>query len=200
MQNPEVHEVLSRFGTDVSGLISLADVLFEERDFDRVSTGVPSKKLSFSEFLNVILRLRGGHSARVTDIVDLREYVRHRLDRLELQLPKRVNPAPEVEPPWNLFMEQLAQIRAGQQSLSDEVMEIRRQLVAVQAVLGSRNEQNPVVQLMRDLIGERGESMPPDELMAELRPRIALIKDLLKELEANRPEEPEVTTLPGSVP
>ncbi|CAL1146449.1 unnamed protein product [Cladocopium goreaui] len=44
------------------------------------------RKLSFQEFLEVVLRLRGGNSATVTDIVDLREYVRQRFDWMDLRV------------------------------------------------------------------------------------------------------------------
>merc|ERR1712216_651022 len=36
--------------------------------------------LSFGEFLRVVLRLRGGNAVRVTDMVDLREFVKKSLD------------------------------------------------------------------------------------------------------------------------
>jgi len=44
------------------------------------------KKLSFGEFIEVILRLRGGKSATVTDIMDLREYTKLRIDNVEFRL------------------------------------------------------------------------------------------------------------------
>lgn len=99
MRNPEMHYVLTRFGVNVVDLITLKDVLYEDKDahledddesgFD--TSPVPNggrshRKLSFSEFLEVVLRLRGGNSATVTDIVDLREYVRQRLDRMDWRL------------------------------------------------------------------------------------------------------------------
>jgi len=44
------------------------------------------KKLTFSELLEVILRLRGGKTSTVTDMMELREYVKQRLDSREVQL------------------------------------------------------------------------------------------------------------------
>ncbi|CAJ1355534.1 unnamed protein product [Effrenium voratum] len=98
MRNPEMHFVLTRFGVNVTDLINLRDVLFEEKsenddeeeeeDLD-TNSPLPSarrlRKLSFQEFLEVVLRLRGGNSATVTDIVDLREYVRQRFDRMDVR-------------------------------------------------------------------------------------------------------------------
>mmetsp|Transcript_54153 Transcript_54153/g.110819 ORF Transcript_54153/g.110819 Transcript_54153/m.110819 type:complete len:118 (-) Transcript_54153:80-433(-) len=43
----------------------------------------PTKRLSFLELLEAILRLRGGISATVTDVVDVREYVKFRCDSIE---------------------------------------------------------------------------------------------------------------------
>jgi len=102
MRNPEMHFVLTRFGVNVSDLINLKDVLFEDTteqdDDDDYEDESPSpnpsrtprcrrlRKLSFQEFLEVVLRLRGGNSASVMDIVDLREYVRQRFDRMDLRM------------------------------------------------------------------------------------------------------------------
>lgn len=101
MRNPEMHFVLTRFGVNVADLLNLKDVLFEdnteqeedeeEDEDDTNSHGLNTarrklRKLSFQEFLEVVLRLRGGNSATVTDIVDLREYVRQRFDRMDLRV------------------------------------------------------------------------------------------------------------------
>jgi len=105
MQNIELIEALTRFGTDVAGLFSLADVLFEGpiegavQTVDGVKMTREPKSLSFREFMSIVLRLRGAHNARVTDIVELREYVRQRCDRIEasLQNPGHSVLAPEPE-------------------------------------------------------------------------------------------------------
>lgn len=91
MKNPEMHFVLTRFGVNAADLVTLKDVLFEASDTNfwdaddaptASSDNMPLRKLSFAEFLEVVLRLRGGNMATVHDIVDLREYVRQRFDRL----------------------------------------------------------------------------------------------------------------------
>mmetsp|Transcript_123160 Transcript_123160/g.275072 ORF Transcript_123160/g.275072 Transcript_123160/m.275072 type:complete len:332 (-) Transcript_123160:65-1060(-) len=93
MANPETGQILRRFDVDTAGLRSLREVLFERTS----SQGVPGegarKKISFTDFLDVILRLRGGNNATVTDIMDLREYTRgcaectnRRLESVEHQL------------------------------------------------------------------------------------------------------------------
>jgi hypothetical protein len=64
-RNPEVHEHLSRFGTKVQGVMSLKSVVFEE-----------TSRLKFSQLLELIMRLRGENKAEVTDIMELREFIR----------------------------------------------------------------------------------------------------------------------------
>mmetsp|Transcript_18737 Transcript_18737/g.58894 ORF Transcript_18737/g.58894 Transcript_18737/m.58894 type:complete len:826 (+) Transcript_18737:49-2526(+) len=100
MQNIELHECLHRFGTDVSGIISLKDVLFEGKVMGIVSTAEGTKmergarrELSFRDFMSVVLRLRGAHAARVTDIVELRDFVRQHFDRLESSMSRPGAPA-----------------------------------------------------------------------------------------------------------
>merc|ERR1719326_1558062 len=43
-------------------------------------------RLDFEEFLSLVMRLRGSHSASVTDITDLREYTRQRLGKMDTDL------------------------------------------------------------------------------------------------------------------
>jgi len=97
MRNPEMNSILKRHGVDCVDLTSLRDVLFEEktnadpRAFHRGLSGTSSlttqqnrvRELSFAEFIEVVVRLRGGNTSTVLDIVDLREYVRQRFDRHE---------------------------------------------------------------------------------------------------------------------
>jgi len=111
MRNPEIHMILSNFGVDAEDLVSLKDILFEnkERFMDNplsdneegetpkqvmrdMSSGMDDRKISFGEFLELVLRLRGGNGATVRDVVDLREYVRTRIDHLELRLPGEPRP------------------------------------------------------------------------------------------------------------
>jgi len=73
MANPETGQILRRFDVDVGGLRSLRDVLFEQ------GSGQQEKTITFADFLEVILRLRGGNSATVTDVMDLREYTKGQL-------------------------------------------------------------------------------------------------------------------------
>merc|ERR1712118_462626 len=67
--------VLDKFGTDVSGLKAVAEVLYNKQ-----------KRLSFDHFIDVILRLRGGDTASVTDIRELREFLVAKNEDLQHQV------------------------------------------------------------------------------------------------------------------
>eukprot|EP00930_Biecheleria_cincta_P042503 TRINITY_DN29250_c0_g1_i1.p1 TRINITY_DN29250_c0_g1~~TRINITY_DN29250_c0_g1_i1.p1 ORF type:complete len:850 (-),score=138.34 TRINITY_DN29250_c0_g1_i1:42-2537(-) len=77
--NLEMREAMAKFGTDHEDLAVLADILFSKSQNGR---------LSFRTVLNLILRLKGGNTAQVTDVVDLRDYMRQRSDALEQTLCK----------------------------------------------------------------------------------------------------------------
>lgn len=114
MRNPEIHFILTKFGVDVNDMVSLKEVLFDKgrppaedtggstlgsrsrSSVDSVGT-LPStisttscavKRLSFGTFLELVLRLRGGNDAKVTDVVELRDFFRQRLRRIEAELPE----------------------------------------------------------------------------------------------------------------
>lgn len=75
---PEACNTLTEVGIDVVGLVDLSDFIFEEADDDD-----GDKVLSFLDFLEVILQLRGTNTATVKDIVDLRKFVRNSNKSLE---------------------------------------------------------------------------------------------------------------------
>merc|ERR1712110_1177019 len=52
-----------------------------ESSSSRSTTG--ARNISFDEFIDIILRLRGGNASTVADMVFLREFMRGRLDALE---------------------------------------------------------------------------------------------------------------------
>mmetsp|Transcript_44679 Transcript_44679/g.71404 ORF Transcript_44679/g.71404 Transcript_44679/m.71404 type:complete len:203 (+) Transcript_44679:2-610(+) len=110
LHDPDVHHILMRFGTDPVDLEHMADVIFQDRqheaaaematsssslehDLEDVSVlrslSVSQARLSFKEFLDLAMRLQGSHTSRVTDVVDLREYMRQLLDR-RLGSPEKV--------------------------------------------------------------------------------------------------------------
>mmetsp|Transcript_28296 Transcript_28296/g.75525 ORF Transcript_28296/g.75525 Transcript_28296/m.75525 type:complete len:467 (+) Transcript_28296:803-2203(+) len=65
LEIPEAVKMIHEVGVDVVGLIDYADMIFEGYQ----------KELSFAEFFDVLLSLRGNNAATVKDIVDLRKFV-----------------------------------------------------------------------------------------------------------------------------
>lgn len=79
--------ILKDVGVDVVGLVDFADTIFEQ-DYtpgDDTDSEV-DKRLSFAEFMGVILELRGSNTATVKDIVELRKYIKTRFTHLEHRL------------------------------------------------------------------------------------------------------------------
>eukprot|EP00913_Durusdinium_trenchii_P000437 g400.t1 len=66
LSKPEAAKALMNIGVDVVGLVDYRDVLFGNEG---------SMELSFAEFMEAILELRGTNNAKVKDIVDLRKFV-----------------------------------------------------------------------------------------------------------------------------
>lgn len=98
LEIPEATQALTAVGVDPVALVDLADFIFEdigEVDLEADdSCSAPQhahgKTMSFPEFLDLLLQLRGANTATVKDIVDLRKFVRkesqsthHHLWRLE---------------------------------------------------------------------------------------------------------------------
>merc|ERR1711920_1064797 len=63
---------LKEVGVDVVGLVDFTDFIFGER-----------AELSFSDFMEQIMQLRGTNTASVKDIVDLRKLLKDRFTRLD---------------------------------------------------------------------------------------------------------------------
>jgi len=128
LEDPQVYEILDRHDIDVRDLLHLKDVIYEDK-FERQkhaseeehSVGVlwsseEEPRLSFDEFIATVLRLRGSQKATVTDIVEVREHMRLRLNRLErLTFTKASIPPPiafdSQAPAWAVnITTQIAQI------------------------------------------------------------------------------------------
>lgn len=84
LTNHEATRALSEVEVDPVGLVDFADFIFESDDTQEET------KLSFGEFMDVILELRGSNTATVKDMMDLRKFIRkagakmnYRLQRIE---------------------------------------------------------------------------------------------------------------------
>jgi hypothetical protein len=74
MKNADVLGTLRACGTDLDGLIMLSDVLFPYED----------SEITYMELFSVIVRLRRGKPASVSEIIGLQEFTKQRCDKLEL--------------------------------------------------------------------------------------------------------------------
>jgi len=74
LENSDAVRCLQEVGVDVVGLIDFADYIFEDEDAVDVD-----KQLTFSQFMDVVLQLRGTNNATVKDVVDLRKFLRRAL-------------------------------------------------------------------------------------------------------------------------
>eukprot|EP00928_Gymnodinium_smaydae_P037847 TRINITY_DN26221_c0_g1_i1.p1 TRINITY_DN26221_c0_g1~~TRINITY_DN26221_c0_g1_i1.p1 ORF type:complete len:925 (-),score=204.33 TRINITY_DN26221_c0_g1_i1:136-2760(-) len=70
MDNPTATITLNEVGVDVVGLVDFADFIFESDENDE------GKEISFADFMEIVLQLRGSNRATVKDIVDLRKFLR----------------------------------------------------------------------------------------------------------------------------
>eukprot|EP00931_Biecheleriopsis_adriatica_P095115 TRINITY_DN6873_c0_g2_i4.p1 TRINITY_DN6873_c0_g2~~TRINITY_DN6873_c0_g2_i4.p1 ORF type:complete len:583 (-),score=97.63 TRINITY_DN6873_c0_g2_i4:15-1733(-) len=68
-------KALSKLNVDLFGLIDLTDFIFDKHD-----------NVKFSEFMEMILQLRGTNTATVKDIVDLRKLMKENHERIESML------------------------------------------------------------------------------------------------------------------
>lgn len=64
LEKPEAARALSTIGVDVVGLVDFTEFIFQE-----------DRNLSFPEFMEILLQLRGTNTATVKDIVDLRKFI-----------------------------------------------------------------------------------------------------------------------------
>jgi len=140
MGNPEMHHILEHFDVDVTGLVSMKDILFErvelETDFKpfpgdprRSSFKKTDRSLSFTEFIKAILRLRGANAATVMDMVDLREYVRRRLDNMDQQVNENTEKLAATQ--QSQVITDVAKPSTPGHPGTDEVAQLRKELQEV---------------------------------------------------------------------
>eukprot|EP00927_Polykrikos_kofoidii_P027370 TRINITY_DN24105_c0_g1_i1.p1 TRINITY_DN24105_c0_g1~~TRINITY_DN24105_c0_g1_i1.p1 ORF type:complete len:602 (-),score=116.54 TRINITY_DN24105_c0_g1_i1:136-1941(-) len=98
IENPVAAAHLVAVGVDVIGLIDFADFIFDHEDASK------EIELSFADFLEVVLSLRGSNNSTVKDIVDIRKFIHRnhkvclqRVDKVEDKLSKVVTGLNEVE-------------------------------------------------------------------------------------------------------
>lgn len=70
LQNPGAAKALQEVGVDVIGLVDFTDFIFKD-----------GKQLSFPDFMDMVLQLRGSNTATVKDLVDLRKVVMSEIEK-----------------------------------------------------------------------------------------------------------------------
>jgi hypothetical protein len=73
MKNADVLQTLQACGTDIDGLMMLSEVLFPRED----------SQISFTDFFSVIVRLRKGKPATISEVIGLQEFTKQKMDKLE---------------------------------------------------------------------------------------------------------------------
>jgi len=82
LEKPTAVRALQNINVDVVGLVDITDYIFEDDDI----------VLSFTEFMEILLQLRGTNKATVKDIVDLRKFFLQELQFLEMRLTRVCRP------------------------------------------------------------------------------------------------------------
>jgi len=77
---PEAARIIQDVGVDVVGLVDFLDFIFKD-----------GHKLSFPEFMDVVLQMRGCNNATVRDVVDLRKYVHNQMNDAVSSVTETVN-------------------------------------------------------------------------------------------------------------
>merc|ERR1719254_375752 len=80
LEKPKAIKALQEVGVDVLGLAELSDFIYKEK-----------KDLSFSEFMETVLQLRGTNTATVKSIVDMRMFMTKELGRVEKTLTNKLH-------------------------------------------------------------------------------------------------------------
>lgn len=86
LNTKEAAMVLREVGVDVIGLVDFADFIFKDDIHSDDLAEEEVKTLSFSDFVQVILKLRGNNNATVRDIVDLRKFVQLKTASLDTKM------------------------------------------------------------------------------------------------------------------
>mmetsp|Transcript_41434 Transcript_41434/g.118266 ORF Transcript_41434/g.118266 Transcript_41434/m.118266 type:complete len:696 (-) Transcript_41434:239-2326(-) len=86
LDNPDACRLLTKVDVDVDSLVDLADFIFTNDDEEDEDS---EKHLTFEEFMDIVLSLRGCNQAMVKDIVDLRKFIKTSLRQLEDKLRDR---------------------------------------------------------------------------------------------------------------
>lgn len=80
LMNKFAAQILGEVGVDVVGLVDFQDHIFKDTD-----------DITFADFMEVVLQLRGTNNATVRDIVDLRKFVSEQINTMEKRMSARMS-------------------------------------------------------------------------------------------------------------
>jgi len=90
LEFPDACRALEEVGVDVLNLVDNIDFIFVEEEGPDGT--VEEKALSFGDFMDLVLTLRGSNTATVKDIVDLRKYVKECTQSLKEEVKRSRKP------------------------------------------------------------------------------------------------------------
>eukprot|EP00419_Tripos_fusus_P021460 CAMPEP_0172761422 /NCGR_PEP_ID=MMETSP1074-20121228/171510_1 /TAXON_ID=2916 /ORGANISM="Ceratium fusus, Strain PA161109" /LENGTH=580 /DNA_ID=CAMNT_0013595605 /DNA_START=140 /DNA_END=1878 /DNA_ORIENTATION=+ len=93
---PEAVDILHEIDVDVIGLLDFTETIFEPDILDLENGAAEERTLDFSEFMHVVLGLRGQNPATVRDVVETRKSVNNRIRLIDKRL-NTILPAPTSE-------------------------------------------------------------------------------------------------------
>lgn len=99
LQVPNASKSLQGVGIDVVGLIDVLDYIFKE-----------DAPLSFPDLMEIVLQLRSSTTTTVRDIVDLRKYITHEVNKL-IKILESAETKKSVEAGWNNTVVQYSAVR-----------------------------------------------------------------------------------------
>jgi len=83
--NDDAIDLLQDVGVDALGLVDMVDEIFASPAVESLGDDEPIS-LSFTDFMEIILQLRGSNTATTKDVVDLRKFVRQFMKHIETML------------------------------------------------------------------------------------------------------------------
>jgi hypothetical protein len=110
LMTPEVSKIIQEVGVDVIGLIDIADMVYEDKDKE-------GHGLSFVDFIDVVLNMRGTNPSTVKDVKDQDRVLKNYMKETTAFLLKKVGD--ELDAIRLELMEQLIELRKAQLRQAD---------------------------------------------------------------------------------
>lgn len=113
LENPEASRCLSDVGVDVVGLVDFAEFIFRDEE------------LTFGDFVELVLTLRGSNTATVKDMVDMRKFTIQEFDRISGSVRKVADQVTRVEMSLtHMLNKNMTKSRVGWQQADTSVLDM----------------------------------------------------------------------------